>query len=384
MADEPGALSNSRIWPYYSNLLRGPSLSVIPNKPLRSTTLSIHSQKPFFKLLIISLQRRSSCSSLIPITSCLLRFNISHHTMDLDLLLHKMDTTLTFKRAPHKSYRMERAKNQEEDWRFPLAAKTLVPTHRPISDIAAALKFHWVNHRPRDIIPVKEHYYLIKFNHEQDLRFVLNECPWAVRKSVLNEGPWAVFGQLLLLHRFKLGMKVNELPFDSFRIWFRMENLPYLLQDFLVINAIRPRNNQGIPLEGHQQQTTLSVLKHIPSGIHIDKSETSTFVSFAFMRLPPQFCQRCRKLGHREVVCEDDLNIQDDVLVMPAIAPPSALAMQNQVREGPRLSQSLTTPNETCGSSPHRLPSPHRTHQLSPSLPMITLHNKPIQNMTLL
>lgn len=90
----------------------------------------------------------------------------------------------------------------------------------------------------------------------------------------------------------------------------------FILRNYLPVNAMKPRRNQCITPEGFKVQTTLSVSKRIPTGIHIDAEEGSTSVEFAFKRLPSMFCSRCRKVGHRLDKCDDDLYEQDDVVLL--------------------------------------------------------------------
>lgn len=91
-------------------------------------------------------------------------------------------------------------------------------TNRADVDHVAAMCLHWAADPPKNIIPMPPHHFLIHLNREQDLQYAL------------NEGLWPLFGQLLLLHRFKVGINIHARPFESFRIWLRMDGLPYLYQ----------------------------------------------------------------------------------------------------------------------------------------------------------
>lgn len=90
-----------------------------------------------------------------------------------------METILTFNRAPTQKHPTEMAKNKASKWKYALACQTLVPTNHSDSAHMEALRFHWGNHMPRDVITITPHHFLFKFNNENDLKFVLNEGSWA-------------------------------------------------------------------------------------------------------------------------------------------------------------------------------------------------------------
>lgn len=152
-----------------------------------------------------------------------------------DSLLYQMDNTLAL--HPIASKRFPPAMNQTSRMAtFPHQKITHSPGNippTPIADIIAALRFHWPLTDMLEIIPHHQNLYLLNFDREHDLQYVL------------NEGPCAVFGQPFLLKRFKYGIDPNLVTLDDYRIWFHMLGLPFnrrteadirfLLQDVLPI-----------------------------------------------------------------------------------------------------------------------------------------------------
>lgn len=61
-----------------------------------------------------------------------------------------------------------------------------------------------------------------------------------------------------------------------------------------------------------------------------------TFVKFAFAKLPPQFCVRCRKLGHKQEDCEDDFAEDDNVILQPQQAITQLVMVEEENRRKPR------------------------------------------------
>lgn len=114
---------------------------------------------------------------------------------------------------------------------------------------------------------------------------------------MLNEGPWLVFGQILLLHRFKLGINLNLISFDSYRIWFRLIGLPnhrrtetdirLILHGYIRVNEVKPKKHQIIPPGNFRVQTTLPVEKRVPTGINLEEDDHFLFIGFEFLKLPP-------------------------------------------------------------------------------------------------
>lgn len=71
-----------------------------------------------------------------------------------------------------------------------------------------------------------------------------------------------------------------------------------MLYGYIPILSIKPKKNQPVPPSGYLVQTMLSVKKRIPTGINIDIEGNVSFIRFKFLKLPPKYCLRCRKLGH--------------------------------------------------------------------------------------
>lgn len=195
--------------------------------------------------------------------------------------------------------------NHAHDGDYALVEKTLVPINHNLTDILAALKFHWNNHKPKNIFILEPQFFIIQFSKEVDLQFVY------------NEGPWPLFCQLLLLHRYQVGDDIQSLPFDSYHTWFRLQGMPFLrrneadvrdlLHGYLLVHSIKPTKNQPVPPYGYTIQTTLPTAKCTPTGINIMVDDSVTIVRFIFLKLPPQYCVHCRRLGHTEDVCTDEL-----------------------------------------------------------------------------
>lgn len=154
-----------------------------------------------------------------------------------------------------------------------------------------------------EIMPKPPNLYLLRFDHEQDLHFVL------------TNGPWSIYGQPLMLQRFKLGMSPHSLSFASIFIWMMFVGLPFLrrnkydicllMKDDLPIYRIEPLRSQTVPTEGHKILTLIDVNKHVPFGLIINEEGIQTQVCFLFKHLPPQFCSCCHRLGHKINSCEE-------------------------------------------------------------------------------
>lgn len=55
--------------------------------------------------------------------------------------------------------------------------------------------------------------------------------------------------------------------------------------------------------------------------INIKEDDGNHMVRFSFKKFPSQFCQRCRKLVHREEVCEDLLVAENEVQLNVPVEP---------------------------------------------------------------
>lgn len=91
-------------------------------------------------------------------------------------------------------------------------------------------------------------------------------------------------------------MNLQTISFESYRIWFRLVGLPflqrneadicYLLHGYLLVNDIKPKKHQVIPLKGFKVQTTLFVSKRVPTCINVKEDDYTMFVGFNFFKLP--------------------------------------------------------------------------------------------------
>lgn len=117
-----------------------------------------------------------------------------------------MESALSIVPFPTKKLSINLSLQKTQEWQYALVMKTLLPINKPVFDIVSAMHYHWGAHNPKDIIPISPHFYLLQFTHENNLQYVL------------NEGPWLVLGQILLNHRFNLGMNIHTIPFDTYII----------------------------------------------------------------------------------------------------------------------------------------------------------------------
>lgn len=192
-------------------------------------------------------------------------------------------------------------------------------------------------------------------------------------------------------------MDLQALPFDSYRIWFRMNGLPplhqsetdicYILQGYLPVNSLKPRKNQIVPPEGFKVRTTLPTTKRVPTRINIEDDDGVHFIEFTFLKLPPQFCMRCQKLGHQLESCLGTYNSADDIaLILPSQPLPQVSA--HHLLHHSSMAQSC--PRSTHAEStivPPRivlLVEPHRSTPLQPRHLIISASNSgPTDSVTL-
>lgn len=108
-------------------------------------------------------------------------------------------------------------------------------------DILDAMRYHWELLNTFDIILEPPDLFLLHFDHENELQLVL------------TEGPWAIYGQMLMLHKFKLGTSPHTSGFDSFFVWMMFLGLPFLrrneedisllLKDILPVFMVKPKKS---------------------------------------------------------------------------------------------------------------------------------------------
>lgn len=171
---------------------------------------------------------------------------------------------------------------KKQQWQHALVAKVFKTVNRSGKDIIAAMRFHWGLPHMLEIIPEPPDLFLLRFEHEQDLHFVL------------TKGPLSLYGQPLMLQRFKLGMSLPSLSFNSIIVWMQFVGLPFLHRNEddirLLLKASylsnRIHENQTVPAEGHKILTILDATNPIPYGINIDEEGVQTWVLFHFEHLP--------------------------------------------------------------------------------------------------
>lgn len=92
--------------------------------------------------------------------------------------------------------------------------------------------------------------------------------------------------------------------------------------------------------------------KRVPTGLLIEVGDGVTYVEFVFEKLPPIFCSRCHKIGHKVDVCEDELSQLDDIPCLPENH--ELLAMQLLAHSHQQEQQALPPPSEPSRPTPDR------------------------------
>lgn len=204
---------------------------------------------------------------------------------------------------PHEPNMALSTGNTNHQYRFALVGRTLLPTGRGRDALIEAINNRWRHLRRVQIVPVTRELFIFNFpEHEEDLL------------HVLRQQPWSVYGQVLLLHRFRPGSPPQEVPLNSFDIWFYFEDLPYLhwseegivdiLQNVTPVREIQPHFGFPTTSLGYRVRTTILSSAPLPQSVNvIDEYGSLRQINLRYERLPPYYCTYCYHMGHRHASC---------------------------------------------------------------------------------
>lgn len=190
-----------------------------------------------------------------------------------------------------------------------------VITHKGVHDggLKSAIDFAWGFPKGLRVIELGEGRYQFMFAQEMDML------------KVLTGGPWLYNNQLLVLLRWRIGMKMEDLYFGECPFWIQLRNVPLeclsvevgrklmkVFGDVQEVSIVQLNGNQGRCL---RVKVELDITRPLPRGKHASTAEWNSFwIPFQYEKLPIQ-CHYCGLIGHDDRVCvAKDKDVQAGVM----------------------------------------------------------------------
>lgn len=162
----------------------------------------------------------------------------------------------------------------------------------------AAIQKLWRLHETLKIIPVTDELFIFNFTIKEEMM------------KILKKQPWSIYVQILLLQHFTPGTPPQEVPLNTFSIWFSFNNLPYtywpkteiveLLQNVVTIDEISPQFSFPTTSVGYHIRANMSIVNPLLVGVDVvDEYSSLRMSKFLYENLPAMFSSSCKRIGHR-------------------------------------------------------------------------------------
>lgn len=185
---------------------------------ITSHTLHISLQKFLYTYIISSLSTIAHPSLFFLLTpkisqpyTCPFPFNMEEFTT---VVLRQFALNFIIQRA-HVAIPSTPATNLQQWFWFVLVGRTFIPTGRDRDGIMLAIRNWWQLFDSLEIILVNDELFFFNFKVKNKMI------------SVFQRQPWCIYNQVLLLQNFITGVPPQDIPLQSFDIWFSFIDLPF-------------------------------------------------------------------------------------------------------------------------------------------------------------
>ncbi|OVA19031.1 protein of unknown function DUF4283 [Macleaya cordata] len=135
----------------------------------------------------------------------------------MDDMAYQMEDNLNFlpdEEAGHfVDFDFNELLDASDNWRNSLLARLYTETPKSALQIRNAVRFVWGSESRITVVPVENGYFLIRFQSDADLHWVL------------KESPWTIFGDLLVLQRWNPIYDLSGMTLSTENFWVELINL---------------------------------------------------------------------------------------------------------------------------------------------------------------
>lgn len=180
-----------------------------------------------------------------------------------------------------------------------------VITHKGVhlGGLKTAMEVAWSFPKGLKVLDLGTGLYQFIFSQEMDML------------KVLSGGPWLFNNQLLVLQRWRVGMKPDQLFFGDCPFWIQVRNLPLecmsievgkkMFKAFGAVQEVALAQLSGNRGRCLRVKVELDITKPLPRGKRICSADWEPFwISFQYEKLPI-LCHYCGLIGHDDKVCVD-------------------------------------------------------------------------------
>ncbi|XP_074329726.1 uncharacterized protein LOC141667192 [Apium graveolens] len=212
-------------------------------------------------------------------------------------------------------YKEEIEESDNIDTRWSLVGRLLVDIPVDFNAMQNTLAGLW---KPGKGLYVKElgtNLYLFQFNHELDIKRVMEGSPWTFNRA------------LLVFERLKAGVNPTEIELNHIDIWaqvydlqagFRSERVIKDIGDYIGSFVQNDANNfSGVWREFYRVRVRIDINKPLRRKMKLKKKGGDWFwVNFKYEHAPT-FCFICGIIGHSERFCPKLFQQEEDIVERP-------------------------------------------------------------------